>query len=371
MCLKRIKIELKLISDCYEFISWKIGQNHRKNRYRLKVRRLGFFGYKNKLKEICISIPDDIKKLEKSTMHGVIEKEKNYIGKNQIKISLIDFVYSLFLAAMLYTKNKEKNYILLMNITINVLSVRRFKISGVEKITLFGYAYDLDMVAIAYIAKRKKIFSRYVVDTGFLDFCGPVLADEVIYRTMYQCEYHRLYYSRECKVLNQYKLDVKDTGKRNVIGVYTSGFSQRGLTESKSSYLRDGRESEKKMIIDCAELAKANPKVEFRLYIHRNGSIETDSTANYDYNELIQLKNVLLMTSNRNSKEEFPEVDVAITCVSEIFFDRLECGRPAILSHCFEDKFIKAVSLEKFNSKNYNSLEYLVFNEDLAIQECS
>ena len=84
MSIQSIKLQLKLINDCYEFIIWKLCQNHRKNRNRLKVKRLSFIGCNINLKQICVSIPNGIEKLEKSPMQTAINKEKNYIEKNQI-----------------------------------------------------------------------------------------------------------------------------------------------------------------------------------------------------------------------------------------------------------------------------------------------
>ena len=103
-------------------------------------------------------------------------------------------------------------------------------------------------------------------------FSGFLEVEKTIVRTTYQKEYLRNHNIKNIDVI--YKIPPTINNKNNVLGVYTSGFWARKKTRSNIDYIKKAELAEKKLIHSIELLAKNNPNMLIRLYIHQNNDIE-------------------------------------------------------------------------------------------------
>jgi len=346
--------------ECFNFLWLKSQLNARSYTYFPKV-KLFRFGKIKYSKSLLVSIPNDREDIKKSALFSSEFNHLDYVGIRNIGVNPLNFFKVLTCSFFLNKRSPHKNLFLSFNVQMYMLIAKSLLKYEVKKVTFIGFAYDESLSGVAFFLKNYGVQVKFVVDTGFLDFCGPVVASEVEYRTKFQCIFHHkknwYKYSESCSY--RHKINLANKNSNKVVGVYTSGFYARQNTNSKKKYLKKGMQSERRMIKEIQNWASNRKDLEFWLYLHWRGKIENEEDARIEYASLLELDNVILIPSNRYSIEEFNDVSMSIACVSEIFFDRLELGYKSILCHSFEEDFLKKTDLEFLNARDVKSLNEL------------
>ena len=361
----KLVLEVKNLRD---FVAFKSLSMHRLTKEKLR------FGYlKNAWRNLTPRdslVISTFESISTQSERPLYEKwlEESYLCKRNLPLSFLYFIR--ILGRVLFDRKLRAGYGVrfLFNYCIFDSIANFLKSKKLSRVDFLSFAYDYDLVMLSKLLVTKGITTVFHHDQGFLPYSGPVFSSVVVYRTRFQQSYHKAMgwdeYSDQTQI--KYKVRVSDVGNRSVIGIYPSGFQARAGNDVSQEYQEQRVKSEQKMIFEAINLAIVHSSTRFRLYIHRHGGIEDDRSALRDYNDLLALNNVELMGEDNNSIKEFNEVDLAITCVSEIFFDRLERGYPALLSNCFEKEFLKLSGLMHMNANSSAELLKL-YNSDLSV----
>ncbi len=210
------------------------------------------------------------------------------------------------------------------------------KKNNIGKVVFFGYDYSLVFLAATLILNKHNIETVQYCNSGYLGVHNLEVANTIFFRTDIQKEYaelkHNIFISKNIYSLNHFTKQVEINDTR--IGVYTSGFYARE-TFGKEKYLKEGIKAEKLMLKVIKKYALINKHIDIVLFIHLHNNVENIEDAKIYYSDILALNNVRLQNINENSIENFGNYNLGITCLSEIFFDRVERGYKAILLNPF------------------------------------
>ena len=216
------------------------------------------------------------------------------------------------------------------------------------------YAFIHEIFVLLYLVKKDPdISAHYHEYMSFLDDTACVSAD-VIYHpneiTSCYAKNNNHKFSANSYIYSISQQDfreraVNETGnKKNIIGIYSSGFHKR-------SHHEEGIEAEESMLELVREYSVRNPEKTFILYIHLARGVESYEDALSYYNKILECPNISLMSPATTSTSDFQKVNLGITVNSNIFWDRLMIGMKTMLINPFICKdFINATKLQSISA---------------------
>jgi hypothetical protein len=307
-------------------------------------------------------------KLQKNIVFNRINcNENNYLTRKLVSLSIKDFLIEfclipIYSIRLLFNKNIDSKWRLDF---IRALFIMRYlKSNHIKEIIFFGFGYDLLILSLAILAKSHNIKTTYCEFSGFSGFVGGIISDEIICRTQFQKNY--LLKSRKEFLFNNLVISsiaspLLDNKLTKTVGVYTSGFYARlNANILKDKYLKQGLLAEKTLIQLSYDFAIKNKNVQVVLYIHTHGGVENFINAKEHYKKFLLLPNVRLQQKDENSIDTFNQINLSLTSVSEIFFDRVEQGYKAGLVGCFETEFCDKAEINKALLNNINDIEKML-----------
>lgn len=279
-----------------------------------------------------------------------------------LKISPVDWLKTigLYLLLLLYADRKlrcNRAYVIGV-ISVAIVYYKAVKRSGANKVHFHGYAYVPDAAVLVHIlANDNAIESHYHEYVSFID-------DSVHIETNYLHSTNEISSKYAQKFGDQFHADeyVYDVNLADLItafnnkpksnrriGVYSSGFycrADHGLFEDE--VINEGVIREKMMFSYLYDYAAKRSNVEFVIYPHYTRGVESHEKAVVHYSELLKLNNVSLAGPGVESKDEHAKVELGLTTISNVFWDRLFRGFKTVLINPFMmERFIDSTTLVK------------------------
>lgn len=312
-------------------------------------------------REVVLSFVNDVQHIESL-------REYPYLNIKKIKNDIFSFCLEVcrFPVYVLYyflLDSRYKNQIfeayLKSHIIVNYAVSQKLK-----KVIFYGYDYYISFMIATLRLKQKGIKTVQYCNSGFLGVHNLEVADTVVFRTNIQVEYAQnnrdIFQSNHLfSLMPRYKIAKMKPHASHRIGVYTSGFYAR-KNFSKQVYRQRGIEAEKKMLDTLKRYAQQYQEVEIVLFIHLHNGIENREDAQVYYKDFLAVNNVRLQNEDEKSIDTFEAFGLAVTCLSEIFFDRIERGHKVILVNPFAcEAYITQTALRHLSlySENQHSIK--------------
>lgn len=279
---------------------------------------------------------------------------------SNIKINLVDFfkILGLYFLLILFVDRKLKGYraYVIGVITVAMTYYKAVKRSGADTVHFHGYAYVPDAAALVHIlANDKTIKSHYHEYVSFVDDSVHVVTNclhstnEISsrYAEMFGDLFHADEYVYEISLANLIAaFNDKPESKRRV-GIYSGGFYCRvdhGLFEDE--IINEGVIRENKMLSLLYDYAVNRPDIEFVIFPHYARGVEPYKKAVVHYRDVLKLHNVSLAGAHVESKDEHANIELGLTTISNVFWDRLFKGFKTVLINPFMmERFIENTSL--------------------------
>jgi len=210
-----------------------------------------------------------------------------------------------------------------------------------KEIHFHGYAYVIDFAALIHIVtKSDSITAHHHEYVSFLDDDIIIVSNHLYFTNeisyLYALANKRLY----CADKYHYKISISDisgqsrqkSGKRLKIGIYTAGHYSR-LTHNfySNPVLLQGEIEERNMLARMHEYAFNHPEIDVIIFPHYRRGIETEYSAIKYYEAFLATDNMSLHKPIGNGVSPREEIDLGITVVSSIFWDRLFNGQKTVI----------------------------------------
>lgn len=350
-------IDWRYIGTLNDFINKKIDSsriNIRRNSYVLQLIKV----FKYLIVQSCSANNGVRQKVHLSLPYFVCDVAKmpsEVKSISNLKINPVDLfkILGLFIFLVLFADRKRRGHraYVIGVISIAMIYYKAVKRSGANTVHFHGFSYVPEAAAFVHIlAHDKSIASHYHEYVSFIDDSVHIVTgclhntNEV--SSKYVQKFAKQYYASE------YVYDVsladlivifnnKPKAERR-IGIYSSAFYCR----IKHGYLDDeiikeGIIKEKKMFLHLYDYALTRPDVEFVIYPHFERGVEPYEKAAIHYRDILKLKNVLLADAHVKSSDEHASIELGLTTISNVFWDRLNKGAKTILINpLIADKFI-------------------------------
>jgi len=253
------------------------------------------------------------------------------------------YILILIIIPTLPIKNRS---MILGSISMGMVYYTCIKRRKPKSVHFHGYSYVLDVPALVYLLKLDdKIEAHFHEYVSFVDDCNYIICDTLHNLNEISSSYAQI--NHELYSANSYRFDIsykdlleraaeRDKDKKTKIGVYSSAFycrTKHGYINSK--WLADGIKYEAGLFELVKDAAIKNPSLEFIIYIHTAREIESHDVALEHYYELLKLPNIYLMEMGANSSDEHLEINLGLTVISNVFWDRLLLGCKTVLVNPF------------------------------------
>lgn len=306
--------------------------------YLLKITR----GSAKRRKEIVFSLKESFMVSDLSDVHVEILPETEYFNKYKLSNNYYGTVVELFRLPLyawhLWANNIPKR--ITYDCLIALFVVRKFSEMSVEHVLFFGFSYHMEMAMISMLAKDQGIYCSYYMNAGFVDDSDGVIANSVYVRSAIQKKYIKKYGKNfKCDIIKCVReIVLTKTLEVDTLGVYFSGFYARQHSAIHvGEFIKKGVAAEAGLQELIRGFALKYPDIEVIIYPHYHNGVETYISAIESYKKLLELPNVVLNTPDKKSKEDFRNVNLGITAVSAIFFDRIESGYKCCLVDCYAE----------------------------------
>jgi hypothetical protein len=253
--------------------------------------------------------------------------------KNLIKI----ISFSIYLLINYYKFKRFKQILLPYFYYIQVKSL------NFKKISFHYYSFVPEISAFLELLNDDiKVHLTYYEYASFIDESFTVKADKIILPNIIVKNYidklKEIYLSKniEAELVFKYYEKAFSTIKRkpdNIVFI-SSGWAQR-IKNSKidKKILINGNNTEIKLLNNLLAYAEVNKNVSIFIKPHYARGIESEKIAEIHYKSYLQNKNIKLIRKNKCGKNEFEQSDynLAITVISNVFWDRLKLGLKTVL----------------------------------------
>lgn len=279
-----------------------------------------------------------------------------------LKITLLDMLkmVMLYLLLVLFVDRKLRGYraYVIGVITVAMTYYKAIKRSGAGTVHFHGYAYVPDAAVLVHIlANDKTIRSHYHEYVSFVDDSVHIVTNclhstnelSSRYAEMFGDRFHADEYVYEVSLsdlITAFAFNDKPKPKRR-IGVYSSGFycrADHGLFEDE--IINEGAVRESKMLSLLYDYAVRRPDIEFVIFPHYARGVEPYEKAVVHYRDVLKLHNVSLAGAHVESKDDHANIELGLTTISNVFWDRLFKGFKTVLINPFMmERFIDNTSL--------------------------
>jgi len=210
-----------------------------------------------------------------------------------------------------------------------------------KKIIWVGNSYSLPTFFLsAWFKSTTNTISCYYVNRAFVSHQDNLAANEVLLGNIWALSVYRragaqFDADRITSFHNIYFPSIpaarEEDGefRKNRIAVYCSGtYARLKLGVHTSDYLKRELEEEKLLLDDVRRMAISMPDISFTLFYHP--SVETHTTAEANYQELLALTNVDLSPEGVRSSQCHHLYELGMSRGSNVIFERLEAGHKAL-----------------------------------------
>ncbi len=210
-----------------------------------------------------------------------------------------------------------------------------------KEIHFHGYAYVIDFAALIHIVtKSDNITAHHHEYVSFLDDDIVIVSNHLYFTNeisyLYALENKRLY----CADKYHYEISIGDIsgqsrqklGKKLQIGIYSAGIYSRITHGFYSNHVILQCEiEERKMLVRMNEYASNHPEINVIIFPHYRRGVESEDSAVKYYQEDLALDNMSLHKPINNGVSPTAEIDLGVTVVSSIFWDRLFNGQKTVI----------------------------------------
>jgi hypothetical protein len=232
-----------------------------------------------------------------------------------------------------------------------------------KEIHFHGYAYVIDFAALIHIVTNSdSITAHHHEYVSFLDDDIVIVSNHLYFTNevsySYALENKRLYFADKY----HYEISISDiTGQSRQksdnklkIGIYSAGHYSRITHNYYSNHvILQGEIEERKMLEGMHEYAFNHPEIDFIIFPHYRRGVESENSAVKYYQEFLALDNMSLHKPIGNGGSPIEEIDLGVTVVSSIFWDRLFNGQKTvivnptpIIAKFVNNSAIKALSIQ-------------------------
>jgi len=283
-----------------------------------------------------------------------IDFPKNIISIRHLSVGIkeIPEILFFFLSSISIVRNNIYNNraLVLGSLVIGYIYYLGAKRSAVKEVHFHYYSFVPDVVSFLYFCSLDtSIKACYYEYMGFLDSTSAMICNEVIHKNnlasiyaqdrpdLFQCSRYRVLEKNDNNnILNPNNCT---SSHHKTIGIYSSGFYARLKNkEIDESWLIQGLNAEKNMCRMIYGLSKRRPDLKFKMYLHLRRGVETFDSANEEFKFMLDSDNIELINSNKTSSTDFINVNLGITVISNVFWDRLHSDMKTVLFDPFLTK---------------------------------
>jgi len=273
----------------------------------------------------------------------ILELNADIYSLDEIKINLSTYIIlHLFYIYLYLVINVKTNKAFISSvIAIAYGNYISFKQLEPKEIHFHGYAYVFDFAALIHmVTKLDNITAHHHEYVSFLDNDILIVSNHLYYTNeisyLYALENKQLYcadkYHYEISMSNISGQSRKKLGKKLQIGIYSAGIYSRIKHGFYSDYvILQGEIEERKMLIRMNEYASNHPEIDVIIFPHYRRGIESEDSAIKYYQEELSLGNMSLHKPINNGISPIEEIDLGVTVVSSIFWDRLFEGQKTLI----------------------------------------
>lgn len=356
-------VDFCYIETLCEFILGKVVSSKiviRRNSYVLQLARVMKYLYaqfgnssSNVRQQIHLSLPYHVRDVSK--MPSEVEPISN------LKINLVDLfrIIGLYFLLALFVDRKLRGYraYVIGVIAVAMTYYKAVQKSGVGTVHFHGYAYVPDAAVLVHIlANDKAIMSHYHEYVSFVDDSVHIVTNclhntnelSSRYAKMFGGHYHADEYVYERSFDDLIAAFGDKPESKHRIGIYSSGFycrADHGLFEDE--IINEGVIREKEMLSLLYNYAAKRPDIEFVIFPHYARGVEPYEKAVAHYRDILGLNNVSLAGAHVESGDEHDNIELGLTTISNVFWDRLFKGHKTVLINPFViETFIENTGLK-------------------------
>ena len=374
--VNKIRISSQFTQELVKFISIKIDTANRPSyfdSYAFQFARVLKYIFKQtsilkpfRQNEVSLSLPYYVK--------DALENKANVQSITDIKINLFNGIEILFLFLFLSISdlNVKKRAHVIGVLSIAVIYYKCIVRSDIEIVHFHRYAFVPEIAAFMYLISEDSLIESHFHESGsFLNNNLVVKTNVLHHNNEISSKYAERNKDRfladdyrfELSINDMYKFFQSDAKKHETIGIYSSGnYCRTAFNPFNKAIVSQGVIREQNMFAQILDYAKQRETIEFIIFPHYSRGIETYEGALDHYSDILKLENVTLAQENVRSSNHHENIDLGITVISYVFWDRLFSGQKTILIDPHHiDNFVNDTSLANVTLHRENGS----FNEDV------
>lgn len=287
--------------------------------------------------QIHLSLPYHVRDVAK------MPREVESVSTLKIGIADIFKMVVLYLLLVLFAERKSKCHraYVLGVITVAMTYYKGVQKSGADTVHFHGYAFVPDVAAFVHIlANDKTLSSHFHEYMSFVDDSVHIVTNCLHstnelsgrYAKHFYAHYHADEYVYERSFDDLIAIFGDKPASKRRVGVYSSGFycrADHGFFEDE--IINAGVIREREMLSQVYDYAIKRPDIEFIIFPHYTRDVEPFEKAVVHYRDILRLNNVSLADANKESMDEHANIELGLTTISNVFWDRLFMGFKTIL----------------------------------------